>query len=277
MPSIDPPSAPAEAPPVVHDPCGLGPRGPHDGPEALQGAGSHRHRPADDRPRRLHREPGDPERISRPADRPGRRPVDRHGLHPDLRRLPAARRSHRRLLGPQAHLHGRPRRVRARLAHRWPRPQPGPADHRPRPAGRVRRTPGTRRAGTDQRELPRPEGARQGVRRHGRHLRCRRCHRPAPRRGPDRVPVMALVPGGEHPDRDRDPAVRAQPDHRVPRRWQHELRHPRSHHLDPRTRRTRVRLHPGSPRRLHGFRQLDRAEHRSSGSSPRRSCSARSS
>ena len=104
----------------------------------------------------------------------------------------------------------------------------------------------------------------------------RRGHRPAARRRADRVLLVALVPGGQHPDRDRDrccsratwsrsPAPAATPattsPARSPRPWAWSRWSTGSPRQPPRATRT-PRTGPS------------RAP--SSGSSPRRSCSARS-
>ena len=82
---------------------------------------------------------------------------------------------------------------------------------RPRPAGRVRRAARAGGAVADHGDVHRRQGAGQGVRRLRRDLRRRRRDRPDPRRRADRVRVLALVPAGEHPDRDRHRVGRAVP------------------------------------------------------------------
>ena len=90
---------------------------------------------------RQHRPAG---RLGRPGHRRGHPAVDRHRLHADVRRLPAARRADRRLLGPQAHVPGGRGRLRGRVGPRRPRPERGHAVRRPRAPGRLRRAAGAR-------------------------------------------------------------------------------------------------------------------------------------
>ena len=71
-------------------------------------------------------------------------------------------------------------------------------------------------------------------------------------------------------------AVRPHPDHRVARRRQHQLRHPRRDHLHAGPRRPGLRVHPGRPRGLPGHRPLDRSEHARVVRGRGRSSSARS-
>ena len=59
--------------------------------------------------------------------------VGGHGVHAGVRRAAAARRPDRRLLGPQAHLHGRHDRLRARLRPRRPRHRPAACCSPPAP------------------------------------------------------------------------------------------------------------------------------------------------
>ena len=112
----------------------------------LAGPGGHRHRPADGRARRLHREHRAAVGPARPAHLRRQPAVGGHRLHPRLRRPAAAGRSHRRLRRPQADVHHRPARLRRRLRARRHRPERRHAVRGPRPAGRLRRAAGAGRA-----------------------------------------------------------------------------------------------------------------------------------
>ncbi len=202
-----------------------------------------------------------PSRQGRPRHQRRRPAVGGHGVHPHLRRPAAARRPHRRLRGPQARLHHRSARVRRRLGARRHRADGGAAVRGPRAAGRVRRAAGAGGAVADHGDLPRAQGARPRVRRLRRDRRRWRRDRTAARRRPHRVPLVALVPAGQHPDRDHRGgagcAVRAG----EPGRGRRELRRRRCRHRHARTRRAGVRLHQGRAEQLHGVGELDRAEH----------------
>ena len=176
--------------------------------------------------------------------------VDRHRLHPDLRRLPAARRPDRRLLGPQAHLPRRRRRLRRRLGARRPGPERGDALRRPRAAGRLRRAAGPGVARADHRAVHRRQGAGQGLRRLRRDRRRRLGRRPAAGRRAHRVRRLALVLLGEPAGRGRSPsslAIPIVPESRAPGDTQ--LRHPRRRAGHPGPGVVRLRLHPRRPGR----------------------------
>ena len=130
-------------------------------------------------------------------------PVGRHRLRARVRQPAAARRPPRRPLRPQVDLHRRPDRLR-----RWPRRSAAP----PRASAcssRARALQGAFGAllapsalGAADDDVHRPRRARQGVRHLRRDRRRRRGARPAARRDPHRVPVLALVPVREPPVRD---------------------------------------------------------------------------
>ena len=106
-------------------PSPAGRREPADEPYEKRWLALARHRrdrPAG-HPRRDDRQHRPAGRLGRPGHRRGDPAVDRHRLHADLRRLPAARRPDRRLLGPQAHLPGRarPGSPSPRPSAAWPR------------------------------------------------------------------------------------------------------------------------------------------------------------
>ena len=171
-------------------------------PEAL-GDPRRRHRGAvDDRARRVHRHDRPAVGATRPRYLDGQPPVGDHRLHPGLRGLPAAGWPDRRLLGSQADVRRRVAGLRRRIGPRWPGRQRGHALRRPRPAGRVRGTDGTRRPVHPDHHLPaRRQGAGQGVRR----LRCRlgrrRSHRRPARGRAHRVRLVAVVPARQRADR----------------------------------------------------------------------------
>ena len=137
-------------------------------------------------------------RAAPPAGRPRllrRRPaVGCHRLHVGVRRPAPARWASRRPAGTQARLPRRPGRVRAGLRTRRRGNRHRNAAGRPRPAGRLRRTP--RPGGTvpGRHHVHAGQGACHRVRgvqldRHGRQR-----DRPAARRSPHRVRRLALVP-----------------------------------------------------------------------------------
>ena len=136
-----------------------------------------------------------------------------------------------------------------------------PALRGPRAAGWFRGATGAGRPGPDHGHLPRPQGAGEGVRR----LRCdlrRWCgHRVVARRRAHRVPVVALVPRGQRPDRDHRGTARDALRPRVQGTRRHLLRHPRRDHGDRRAAGAGLRLHPGGAHRIRRRRALDRREH----------------
>ena len=195
------------------------------------------------------------DREHRPALGPGgaghlrRRPaVDRHRLHPGLRWPAAARRPDRRLLRPQADLHHRPARLRRRLRARRRRADAAscspPAPCRAR--SRALLAPG--RAVADHGDLHR--APRSGPRRSASSARSPAA---APRsacisrRRAHRVRLLALVPAGQHPDRDHRRA-RGLPLRQESRAdGRHPLRHPGCGAGHRRPGRARLRLHQGRP------------------------------
>ena len=204
-----------------------------------------RDRAADDRPRCLDREHRAAVGPGRPRHQRRRPAVDRHGLHPGVRWSAPAGRPDRRLHRPQADLHHRPARLRRRIRARWARRQPGAPVRGASAAGRLRRSAGPVVTGHRDHDLHRAEGAGQGI-------RCLRCalgrwrrHRSDRRRHPDRVRLLAMVPGRQRarrladrrpgdPDRAREQGLR-----------RHSLRHPRRGVGHAWLRVTGLRLHRG--------------------------------
>ena len=107
--------------------------------------------------------------AQRASTSPTRPPVDHHGLRARVRQPAAARRPAQRPFGPQEDLHRRPDRLRARIRGRR-RGRTRRARRRPRRPGRIRGAARARALSLLDRDLHRPQGARQGVR----HLRCDR-------------------------------------------------------------------------------------------------------
>ena len=207
----------------------------------------------------------------------GQPPVGHHCVHPGFRRLPAAGWPDRRLLGSQAGVRRRAAGLRRRIGARWLGRRPGDALRRPRPAGRVRRTDGTRRPVHPDHHLPaRRQGAGAGVRR----LRCRLGRRRGDRRPPRRrahgVRLVALVPARQRAY--RRPRLHRGGRHRArePGFGLHALRRAGSVALDAGSGQPRLRLHQGGERRVerHGDRRAPRSSQsscspRSSSSRPR--------
>ena len=129
-------------------------------------------------------------------------------VHPDLRRPAAARRAHSGLHRAEAHVHHASDRVRPGLRARRPRSYRRLVVRRPRPAGRLRC--GARSGGSvaHHGDVRGSEGAGPRVRRVRRDLRRGRGNRAGCRRSPDRVRLVALVPGCQHPDRAHHRRVR---------------------------------------------------------------------
>ncbi len=225
-------------------------RRPRPRPAPLQGPRGHCRGPAHGGARRLRRHhrpalgPAGPPHLDRQS------PVDADRVHPLLRGSAPARRPDRRLLRTQEDVRDQPPRLRRGLGPRRPGPELGHALQRPRAAGRVRRRHGTCRALVAHRDLHRAAGAGPGFRRLRRHRRGWCCHRPHPRRGADRVRVLALDP--PHQRAHRRPGRRRSAPRRFgePRLGQSRLRPSGSGHRDRRSPRTRLWLHQGRHRRL---------------------------
>ena len=115
------------------------------------------------------------------------------GLRAGLRRVPAARRTHCRLLGPQADVPRGRRRLRRRVPGRRHRAAALGADRRPRAAGRVRCAAGPCCLGAADRRLSGRKGPRHGVRDFRLHHRRRRGRRRPAGRVFDRTRELALV------------------------------------------------------------------------------------
>ena len=129
--------------------------------------------------------------------------VGGHRLHVGVRRLPPPRRAHQRHDRAEAHADDRRDRLRPGVGRRRSGADHAHADRRPRAAGPLRRAVGPVGAVDPHLDLLRPEGAGACLRdlRHHRHRRVRlRAH---PRRLPDPVRRLALVPVRE-PARSRD-------------------------------------------------------------------------
>ena len=142
------------------------------------------------------------------AHRSGQCSVGRDGLHPRVRLAAAARRAHRRLLGPQAHVRRRPPRLRRSLRARWPCAIGGPDVRRACAPGCIRGAPRARRSVARYRCVHRAQGARKGVRRVRCAVRSRCGHRPHPRWHPYRRARLALGDVGQRSFRDRDRDLR---------------------------------------------------------------------
>ena len=133
----------------------------------------------------------------------GQPAMDADGVHPRLRRPPAARRTHRRLPGSQAHVHRQPDRLRGRVGPGRSGRELGHAVRCPRPARGVRRHHGPGGAVAAHRGLHRAQGAGPGLRRLRRDRRRRCGHRPHSRRRADPVRLLALDAADQRPHRHR--------------------------------------------------------------------------
>ena len=149
----------------------------------------------DDRERRA----ADP--AARPALLAELAPVGDQLLHPGLRRLPAARREGVGSLRAQASVPRRSRRVHRGLGAGWHRAVVGIPDRGPRPAGVRRRARLAGSAVDRDHDVPRRPRAHPRDGRLGRDRRRWRGRRPAARRDPDRVRVVALDLLHQPPDR----------------------------------------------------------------------------
>ena len=229
----------------------VSPRTPGDRarPQALARAGGHRHRPADDRARRLDRE-------HRPALGPAGActspPPTASGSSPPTRSPSAA---------CCCSAAGSPTTWAASAcsssACSASPPRPRSAGWRPDAPmlfgaralqGAFAALHGPGRAVPDHRDLHRGQGAGHGVRRLRRHLRRRRGDRPDPRRRAHRVRLVALVPAGQRADRRWSPRAGRPGRPREPGRRRHALRHPRRRHRHRRPGRPGLRLHQGRRR-----------------------------
>ncbi|CAB4922731.1 unannotated protein [freshwater metagenome] len=194
-----------------------------------------------------------------------------HRLRVVVRRTPAARRTHRRLLGTQALVHRRHGRLRRCLRYRRTRSGRLAAVHRARRPGCVRCAARPGSTGHPDGDVHRHQGTRQSVRRLRRHCRWRRSGRPTPRRSAHRIRELALVPAGQHPGR----SVRHRCSGAAGEGEQGSRRHPlRPARRDPRRSRSGLaglRLHRGRRRLGDGTHHLvHRARPRSAGRVRRR-------
>ena len=112
------------------------------GTPPLAGARGRVPRPADDRARHDHRERGPAGHPAGSPLHPGQPHLGRRRLPRDLRQLPAARRSPRRSVRPQAHVPRRRGDLHRRLGAVRPGARPGRADRRALHPGHRRRRPG---------------------------------------------------------------------------------------------------------------------------------------
>ncbi len=167
------------------------------------------------------------------------------GLHPRFRRPAPARRAHRRLHGPQAHVPHRAAGLRRGVGHRRYRPERRAALRRAWPAGRLRGAARSRGARAHRGHVRRTQGARSRVRRVRCDRRRRRRDRSGARRHPHRVLLLALVPRRQRAHRDR--RIHRSNSDRLGKQGarRHALRHPRRRTRYRRARVARVRLHPG--------------------------------
>ena len=185
-------------------------------PPSGPGPGGHRRGPADGGAGRHHRE-----RLTHPHPgcarvlryRPG---MGRERVRPDLRRVPAARRPGRRHPRPAPRLHRRHHLVRGGLAGRRVRHQPGLAADLPGHPGRRRRDRRPDRAVAGHHHLPRGPGAEPGDGRVRGDEHRRRRGRPAGRRDPYHLPVLAVGVLRERPHRRRRRADGAAGAGRIP-------------------------------------------------------------
>ena len=155
--------------------------------------------PRRDRHRAAHGHPrpdGDEHRAAirpaRPALHHGGPAVGGHRLFTRVRQPAAAGRQAGRPARPQGNVPDRPGRLRRRLGHRRRLGQLHHARDRAGLPGRVRCDPGAVGAFAADHDVHRAEGPRQGVRHLRRDRRGRQRGRPAARRRPDRVLVLAL-------------------------------------------------------------------------------------
>ncbi len=245
---------------------------PEPRPAALEGAAGHRDRPAHGHPRRLDREPGAAVGQGRPRHQPT--PTS-SGWSPPTP-SPSAACCCSAAASPTTSAASAMFIIgllgfAAASALGGIAPTAALLFAAARPAGRVRRAARPCRAVAHHRDLPRAQGARQGVRRLRRDLRRRRGARPAARRRPHRVPLVALVPAGQHPDRDRRGGARRPVRAGEPGRRRREATTSLGAvTVHARPRRARLRLHQGRAAHLHRVGALDRAVARSCGSRSRR-------
>ena len=156
------------------------------------GAGGHRRRPAHDRSRRDDRERRVAAHPARSRLQRDRARVDRHRLLAGLRQSAVARRPAGRHLRPPPDLHDRHPALLGRLTGRRLRHLRVVAADGARRAGRRSGARGSYGPCPDRHDVPDGRPAQPGARRLGRHGRRRRRHRPAARRDPDDLRVVAL-------------------------------------------------------------------------------------
>ena len=161
------------------------------------------HRPVHGGAGRLHRECRPPVDPARPALQHLEPPVDRQRLHPDLRRVPASRRSSSRPLRAAEDLHGGLgglHRVEPARRHGAER---GLADRRPGPAGPGSGHSGARHPDHPDVDVPRGSRPRQGPGGVECRVRGRRVGRRALRGHLDRLLELALDPVRQRAGRSR--------------------------------------------------------------------------
>ena len=206
--------------------------------------------PVHGRARRDHRERRAADPAARPALLAELAPVGDQLLHPGLRRLPAARREGVGSLRAQAPVPRRSRRVHGGLGAGWHRAVVGIPDRGARPAG-VRRCARLAGGALDRHyHLPRGPRAHPRDGRLGGDRRRWRGGRPAARRDPDRVRVVALDLLHQRPRRSARVRARDALRARVAPRGASWIRSRRRAQRDRRADRPRLRDRQGAGLRL---------------------------
>ena len=223
----------------------------------MASSGASLRRPVHGRARHRDRE----RRTSLDSDRsrllPAEPPVGPQRLRARLRRVPAARWTHRRPARPAADLRRGDDSLHVRLAPLRPRVERRIADRRPRDPGSRRRVHHPRSARDPRDHVHRRPRAEHRSRRVGRGRRLRRRGRRALRRHPHRPALVGVDLLRQHPGRPRRPGADAAPPLREPGPARPELRRAGrgARHVGPVD--ARPRDHPG-PRLGLGLRRDDR-------------------